>query len=96
MKPTNKQIGYITGYATALQDIMLILTGENANSKSYDPCEIDNEYLHSYAYDLKDGGRHHPLSDYDNIEEIKKLMLNEVYESIVENISKQIKKHLDI
>ena len=81
MKITTEEKEFIKGYATALQDIMYKLTGSNCNSKSYDPCEFyDDEKLHSYAFDLKDGGRHHPLSDYKDIDEIKDLMLKEAVE----------------
>ena len=77
MELNKKEEQYLKGYAQALQDIMLKLTGENTCGKSYDPIEFDNTYIHSYAFDLKDGGRHHPLSDYNSIEEITNIMLNE-------------------
>ena len=77
MELNKKEEQYLKGYAQALQDIMLKLTGENTCGKSYDPIEFDNTYIHSYAFDLKDGGRHHPLSDYNSIEEITDIMLNE-------------------
>lgn len=71
--------GYITGYATALQNIMFKLTGENSCGKSYDPCTIypGDVELHSYAFDLRDGGRHHSLSDYNGVDDITDLMLDE-------------------
>jgi len=77
MKLTDTEKAFITGYATALQDIMKEITGENTCGKSYDPCTIDDVHINSYAFDMKNGGRHHLLSDYDSIEEIKKYMLNE-------------------
>lgn len=80
---------FIKGYANALQDILYVITGDNGNSKSYDPCDFyDNETLHSYAFDLKDGGRHHSLSDYIDIDEIKKLMLYETVKWIKDYESK--------
>ena len=77
MELNKKEEQYLKGYAQALQDVMFKLTGENTCGKSYDPIEFDNTYIHSYAFDLKDGGRHHPLSDYNSIEEITDIMLNE-------------------
>jgi len=75
--------GYLTGYAEALQKIMLVLTGSNTCDKSYDPCIIDNTYIHSYAFNLKDGGRHHPISDYESVEEIATYMATEAKEFIL-------------
>ena len=77
MKLNKKEGQYLKGYAQALQDVMFKLTGENTCGKSYDPIEFDETYIHSYAFDLKDGGRHHPLSDYNSIEEITNIMLIE-------------------
>lgn len=70
---------FIEGYAAALQDIMHALTGDNGCSKSYDPMTIydDGVTMHSYAFDMNDGGRHHPVSDYASVEQIKRCLLNE-------------------
>ena len=77
MKLGERQIAYLKGYAMAIQSIMAELTGENSCAKSYDPIQIDDDTIHSYAFDLKDGGRHHPLSDYNSLEEITDLMLEQ-------------------
>ena len=78
MKITQDEKEFIKGYANALQDIMLKITGYNNVSKSYDPCDFkDDEILHSYSFDLKYGGRRHNLSDFKDIDEIKYLMLKE-------------------
>ena len=84
-KLTNDQKEYLFGYANALQDLMLELTGENHCAKSYDPIEFSEGKIHSYAFDMKDGGRHHPLSDYKDMDEIKDVMLKEVSKSIMED-----------
>jgi hypothetical protein len=69
----------IEGYAEALQDIMYALTGENGCSKSYDPMTIyeDGVTMHSYAFDMKDGGRHHSVCDYESVREIRQCLLRE-------------------
>jgi len=70
---------YLEGYAAALQDLMYALTGENCCNKSYDPMTVsdDGETLHSNAFDMRDGGRHHPVTDYADLAEIKKTLLRE-------------------
>jgi hypothetical protein len=82
---TDKQKDLLTGYANALQDLMLELTGENHCAKRYDPIDFSEGKIHSYAFDMKDGGRHHPLSDYKDVDEIKDVMLKEVSKSIKED-----------
>lgn len=79
---TENEKEYLKGYATALQDIMYKLTGDNTCGKSYDPIDFSEGKIHSYAFDLKDGGRHHPLKDYKDIEEICTYMLKEAHDYI--------------
>lgn len=87
MEINNNTARHLEGYAAALQDILFELTGDNCNSKSYDPMKIDGETIHSYAFNLKSGGRHHDLSDFESVEELKKIMLEEiVYEIKVDSI----------
>jgi hypothetical protein len=81
MQPlTPKEAAYVEGYAAALQDVMQELTGSNTCDKSYDPLtvELQGTLMRSYAYDMKDGGREHPVSDYDSIEDICKTLSSEV------------------
>ena len=78
MQPNPRQSGHIEGYAAALQDIMYRLTGDRWSDKACDPCEIHNDRLYSYAYDLRNGGRVHELSEFDSVEEVTELMLDEV------------------
>ena len=77
---TERQAGHIEGYAKALQDIQLAITGENTCAKSYDPAtvKLDEGRISSYAFDLISGHRGHPLKDFDSVEQISQLMLNEV------------------
>ena len=56
---------------------MLKVKNENTCGKIYDPIDFNEDTIFSYAFDLKDGGRQHPLSDYQNIEEICELMITE-------------------
>lgn len=72
---------HLEGYAAALQDILFELTGDNCNSKSYDPMTIGDK-IHSYAFNLKSGGRHHDLKDFESVEELKKIMLDEIIYNI--------------
>jgi hypothetical protein len=85
---TNNEARYIEGYAAALQDIMYELTGDNGCAKSYDPMTVEEDrgIMHSYAFDMKDGGRHHAISDYDDLREITKTLLDEVCREIKADI----------
>lgn len=79
---TPREKGHIEGYAAACDDIYTRLTGDSLSSKSYDPCTIEGNTIHSYAFSLKDGGRHHPLKDYSSVKEITDLLLNETVDCI--------------
>jgi hypothetical protein len=74
--------GYIEGYAAALADVMRYYTSDSSCGKHYDPMQISNGIMHSYAFDMKDGGRHHPLSDYKDVGDIKQTLLKEAVEWI--------------
>jgi hypothetical protein len=80
--------GRIEGYARALDDLMLAITGDSHSMKSYDPMTIevtpDTATMHSYAFNLKDGGRHHPMSDYSGVAEVCQLLLREMCENLQE------------
>lgn len=77
LKLTPEQRQFVEGYATALQDIKYRLTGSDDCSKSYDPMTCEETVMHSYAFDMKDGGRHHPTRDYRDVEEILSTLLEE-------------------
>lgn len=79
---TPREKGRLEGYAAALDDIIRKVTGDGLSAKRYDPMTIEGGTIHSYAFDLKDGGRHHPLGDYVNADEIRELMLAEAYEAL--------------
>jgi hypothetical protein len=76
-KLTTSQQRYLEGYAAALQDIQLRLTGNNWCSKSYDPMTCESAIIHSYAFNLKSGGRHHEVREFKSLEEIKTCLLDE-------------------
>ena len=84
MKLTSEEKHHLEGYALGLTDLVRKVTYNSMCSKSYDPMTIDDVEMHSYAFNLKDGGRHHPLSDYENIKEIKDLMLKEAADEFLE------------
>ena len=65
---TKNEQNYLRGYANALQNLMFELTGDNTCSKSYDPIDFGADAIHSYALNFKNGGRRHPLEDFENME----------------------------
>jgi hypothetical protein len=83
---TEREAGFIEGYAMALEDVMGDLIGERFSAKSYDPMTVDlaTATMRSYAFNLKDGGRGHPLSDYESVDEICALMATETLDFIRE------------
>ena len=86
MQLNERQAGHIEGYAAALQDIQARLTGGNWCAKRYDPAtvEIDEGRIASYAYQLLNGSRIHPLSAFESMEQVTGLMLDEVFEEVRE------------
>lgn len=84
---------YVEGYAAALQDILRLLTGEDGCAKSYDPMTVSRcgRTLHSYAFDMLDGGRHHAVSDYAGIEDITATLLREVEATIRDEYEPNVK-----
>jgi hypothetical protein len=85
-KLTHSQQRFLEGYAAALQDLEYRLTGDNSCSKSYDPMKCEDEIMHSYAFNMKDGGRHHLVKDYKDFEEIKTTLLEETAYNISEHL----------
>lgn len=83
-KMSPAQASFLTGYANALQDVLLAVTGANSCGKAYDPMTINllEGVIYSYAFNLRRGGRAHPLIDFESTEEIRKLMLSEVVEQL--------------
>ena len=88
--------------ANILQELEYKVTGENTCAKHYDPMQIidevkvgnlDDEFkvvsqvMLSYAFNLKDGGRQHPVSDYNSVQEIIDCMVNEVAQRLKEEIN---------
>lgn len=82
MKLNERDRGFLEGYARALTDLQYKLTGESFCSKSYDPMTIEGDDMLSYAFDLKDGSRRHPIDDYSSVEEVCELMLAEIMEHL--------------
>lgn len=82
LRLTYDQERQIEAYAEALADLMYSITGESPSAKSYDPMKVVNGVMHSYAFNMKDGGRHHLVSDYESIEEIKRTLLDEAVDWI--------------
>lgn len=79
---TNREEGFIEGYARACADLIFLMTGESPCGKSYDPMTVRDGTMHSYAFDMKGGGRHHSIQDYSGIDEITATLLLETYGDI--------------
>ena len=78
--------GFIEGYATALKEVELRLTGENGCSKTYDPMTVADGQMYSYAFDMKDGGRHHCIADYKDLTEVKLVLFREFENELVDQV----------
>lgn len=73
----------IEAYATGVAEV-LALVGIELCAKSYDPLRIDEEekIAHTYAFDLWDGGRHHP---YESLEQVVQGIRKEAVENLRED-----------
>jgi len=80
--------GWIEGAAMALTKLMHRKTGDSPSSKTYDPMYVwvEKGEISSYAFDLKDGGRHHPISDYEDLGEILEIMVMETLDWIDDDL----------
>jgi hypothetical protein len=86
---SEREAGYIEGFAAACDRLIHNLTGDSFSGKSYDPATVDlrSAIIHSYAFNLKDGGRHHPLADYESVAEICGHMASEALSAINDHLS---------
>jgi hypothetical protein len=84
-KLTHDQQRFLEGYAAALQDVEYQMTKDNGGPKAYDPTQCNEEIMHSYPFNMKDGGRHHPVKKYKDIEEIKMVLLKGATWNIAKN-----------
>lgn len=80
--PTEYERGYIEGAARALWEVLRSTDPSFNHCKAYDPATVKDDAIHSYVFDLKDGGRHHPISDYESAEEVLTLMVREALEAL--------------
>lgn len=69
-------------YAQGVADVLRLI-GWDGNSKFYDPLTIDTQtkVAHSYAFNLWDGGRHHP---YESLEQIVKTIRWEACQWVID------------
>lgn len=74
---SNEDARFIEGYAAALWSLALVFDWVDGHCKSYDPMTIKSGTMHSYVFDMRDGVRHHPMSDYKDKEEICNVLLEE-------------------
>lgn len=84
MQIGEREAGFIEGAAWALADIMGRMTGDHPGAKSYDPMtvELRARMMHSYAFDMRDGGRHHPFDDYKDHFDAASVLVDEAVEWI--------------
>lgn len=71
--------GFIEGFAAACASISAALTDYPDCGKSYDPMRVSLErgMMHSYVFNMKDGGRGHPLVEYATFREIADVLIDE-------------------
>lgn len=81
---TESEAKYLEGYAKALDSLIVKLTGSSYSAKRYDPLTVQDNgtIMASYAFDMKDGGRAHPVADYASFEEILEVLSNEAFVKI--------------
>lgn len=80
-----RERGYVEGFAAALQAMTYAITGDCGCGKSYDPMVIEGDTMHSYAFDMKDGGRHHPIKGYSSAQEICAVLYQETLDGLNED-----------
>lgn len=78
---------FLEGYALACSDLAVKFTGESLAYKSYDPLTVEGDTLHSYAFEFKDGGRHHDANLYNSVGEIMSAMSNETFTLIMDGLN---------
>ena len=71
-------VGFVEGAAYALSAAL----DHDFCDKHYDPLTVNRRYgcFDSYAFDMKDGGRNHPISDYNTIREVIECLVEETKE----------------
>jgi hypothetical protein len=87
MKLNKKEQAFVEGYVSALYNILSIMNLDGGHCKSYDPCKCEEDVVHSYVFNLKDGGRHHNLNEYKDIQELLKCFTEEFFEDIAQEAS---------
>lgn len=77
-------VGFMEGAAYMAAMLMTKLSGDSPSGKSYDPLtvDVDSGIMLSYAFDLKNGGRQHPLGDYEVVSEVVDCIFNEAVDWI--------------
>lgn len=79
--------GFIEGFAAACVSLSNALCDYPDAGKSYDPMTVRLErgVMASYVFDMKDGGRSHPLAEYRNYREIAEVLLAETIERMADD-----------
>lgn len=79
---TDYERGVIEGACKALWWLRLAALDGDGHCKSYDPGTVDGVTLHSYVFDLPDGGRHHDLSAYESAEDVVRDLVTEMVNEV--------------
>jgi hypothetical protein len=61
---------YLEGVAYGLWTALFMAGVHDGYSKMYDPLYFEGDEVHSYVFDLWDGGRHHNLKEIDSLEKV--------------------------
>lgn len=79
--------GFIEGFASACASMSYALCGYPDCGKSYDPMTVclRRGQMSSYVFNMKDGGRGHPLVDYASYREIADVLLAETIEDMTQD-----------
>lgn len=78
--------GFIEGFASACASLSYVLCHYPDGGKSYDPMKVDLQRgtMHSYVFNMRDGGRSHSLADYSTYQDIANVLFAETIEAIAD------------
>ena len=75
----------LEAYVAGVWDLLLAINAADSGGKHYDPLTVDGSTLHSYVFDLWDGGRHHPVGSLTR-EQVAGAFIQEAKQMVAENL----------